>query len=341
MATVEVGAGELDGALDRSNNSTTRARHAVGQGLRNCASVVAKAELAGANAHNSAVSGAGVAATAARWSTAAIARSRWCLRSRWFLWSGGGGGLFRGTARLGGDWSRSRSGFRGWSRRGAGGENTTTVGWKGRVSRCGSRGAAGSGLGGDRLSGGRLGSIGLGGIGLSRSSELAVTSTHFGHGAASRTSEFVTEGSAVAFDEVLAWLGVVEVFIFGSGALSSGQVGNEHVGKGGKSRRNTLGRSLSSTAADLDGSTVHVELAVTDLVQPGPGKGVLSVGNIGGHLNGESSSAVTIGVSRREVTSHIGRAATDNALDNFPLRLLGGLWVGGNGELAGSAAVNC
>jgi hypothetical protein len=84
----------------------------------------------------------------------------------------------------------------------------------------------------------------------------------------------------------------------------------------------------------LDRSAVHVELTVSNLVQPGPSKGVSAVRDRLRHGDREGGSTVTESTFVRKVTGNVRRAASDNTVDDLPLRSLGGLTVGGDRELA-------
>jgi hypothetical protein len=169
---------------------------------------------------------------------------------------------------------------------------------------------------------------------------VSVTSTHLGHGSASSTREGVTKVGAVAIDKRLTRIGVVEVLTLSSGALGVGKVGNEHVRKRAKSRGGVGSGSGGTSAANLNRSAVHVELAVSDLVQPRPGESVLTIGHVLGHCDGEGSGSVASRVLL-EIACNVGRAAANNAVDDLPLRRLCGLGVCGHGELARAATVNC
>lgn len=292
-----MGAREVERSLrGRGNNGTSRARHAVCQSLRNGTSVVTEAKLVAADAYDSTIVAAWGAISAARGprtAKAAGARRTGAGASRRRL-----GAVVRlGGAIAGGLWSRrlragnglvgdgGRCGCGSWGRGGTRGEDTTTVGRERGISRALRRGCRGTRL---ALSGG---------------SDLAVSSSHLGHLVASRTGQSVSEMGTVTLDEVLARVGVVEVLSLSSAARRVRKVGNEHVRQRREGLRSALGRSLARSAADLDRSTVHVEFAVANLVEPGPGEGVLAIRNLGGHLDGKGGSAMTVGVSRCKVAS--------------------------------------
>lgn len=98
--------------------------------------------------------------------------------------------------------------------------------------------------------------------------------------------------------DVLAWVGEHEISRFGCSAASAwgADVGDEH-GRERGALVNREARGLSwgidaersdglsfsvaflGAAGDGDGGAVHVHLAVADLVEPGPGEGVLARGN--------------------------------------------------------------
>lgn len=110
-------------------------------------------------------------------------------------------------------------------------------------------------------------------------------------------------------------------------ASLAGNVCNEHI------RKLLHDRVVISTSSDGDGSTVHVHLAVADLVKPRPSECVLTVGHAFGKrvLEDSSASALRILV---EVAGNVRGTAANDAVDDFPLAVLGGLLVQGHRDLA-------
>lgn len=103
---------------------------------------------------------------------------------------------------------------------------------------------------------------------------------------------------------------IVDVGCWGS------DVGNEHVGQLVEGVRATV------AACDRDRSTVHVHFSIADLVEPGPSKSIVAVGDIVG--NGESVliGGVAILILGKISVGLIGRAASDDAMDDFKLAVL-------------------
>lgn len=96
-----------------------------------------------------------------------------------------------------------------------------------------------------------------------------------------------------------AWAGVVVVEVLGCGTAVT-NVGNEHLGKRGGLTLGDFGSrgvSLLLSSGNLGSATIHVELSVSDLVQPRPCDGILTrrdaVGN--GILEGGGTGAIRIG----------------------------------------------
>lgn len=227
VAAVEVGARELGGSLDGSNDSTARAGHAVRERLSDSASAVAKTKHVGSDAYNSSIVVTGGAVTAAGGCAGSAVVGH--LRSRAV------GRLLGSAARLLSNISRggrsdrssglSRSGLSSGSGRSARSEDSATVGWKCGVTRGSSRGLA---------------RCWLRSLRLRRSSHLSVASAHFGHLITSGASKSISKRGAVALNDVLTRVGVVEVLALTGAARGIGQVSNEHVRKGGERRRVTL-----------------------------------------------------------------------------------------------------
>lgn len=93
-------------------------------------------------------------------------------------------------------------------------------------------------------------------------------------------------------------------------------------------------------ASNLDGGTVHIELAVANLVDPRPSKRVLTCGYIFGHSDREFRTACERSVGRVVDVSYVGRTSSDIALNDLPLAVLCRSSVSSDGKLAGTASVN-
>lgn len=119
-----------------------------------------------------------------------------------------------------------------------------------------------------------------------------------------------------------------------AGVAAAENIGLEHFGE-------RVQEILGATrAGDRQGSTVHVHLTVANLVEPSPGKSVVTSRQLLG--DGEVICVRVDGVS---VVTHVAglvlcRAATLDGLDNSPYRVLVGLGVGSHRNLARTAAVN-
>lgn len=317
-AAVDVGAREVDVTLDGSNDSTVRARHASSEVLSHSAAAVAETKLLAANAYDTTIVGAGCALAVAWGAVVGNLRSSRGSGSRRLVRSGLG--------RL----SRLSSGCSSRSRRSTRCKDTA------RVDR-------GLGVGGTlvdwRRNGSRVATTGLGctlgWCGRStcrRAADLTSTCTECVLALATRAGHSVTR--ATRLDSVRASIGEDEVLLLSSAALSGWEVDNEHVGKGRQSLRSTRGRCGGSAAADLDRSTVHVELAVANLVHPGPGECVAAIWDILGHSDrkaaGNTSQRGLSGLLWC-VSGVLSSGAPSNvALDDLPLRLLRGLRVSGD-----------
>ena len=128
-------------------------------------------------------------------------------------------------------------------------------------------------------------------------------------------------GAAVL--EVGARVGELDRLVQGALARGGSNVRNEHVGK----RIET--RGIRSSARDIDRCAVHVELGgAAHLGEPGPDESTLAVGDRVRKSVLEGLGSVNTG------------AATLNALDDLEHRVLGGLGVGGVGELARATSVD-
>lgn len=338
MALVKVCTGE--GALSSSDDGAVGAGHASSELLRNSTTTVAKTKGVTTNADNSTV-----------------------IRTRGAVFSSGGrGGSGRGNRcrrshrgsgrdRLGSGWcggngcrgsTRSEKARNGCNKRGRGDRSRRVArsqgdSWsRGRWDR-GHRGR-GNGRRGGRL--GRSRRRRTATRGLSGSANLSVTSTQFSHSSAASTREGVTKVGAVAIDHGLAGIGVVEILTLNSGTLGVRKVGNKHVGERGKGRSSVRRGGGGTRTANLHRSAIHVELAVANLVQPGPSKRIQAIGHILGHSNGECRSTMTGGILGFDITTDIGWTATNNAVYDLPLTLLSRLSVRGQGELARTASMN-
>lgn len=222
--------GAEDGA---ASDLAVGASHTGSEGLGNSASTVADTERRGADADKSTVGGARGAAGRRRSS------------------SGGGGGAASG---LGG------SGGRGGSRAGSGSEDGTRVGGLGHGGRLEGSGLRGSGVRVVRAAGGSSSAA----SGSSGSTKLAGTSTELGLSSATGTLDLEAGNSLRALGHSLAGVGVEGILLSEELALGGGQVDDEHVGKATES----LGDIGARATGDLERSTVHVELAVAELVVP-------------------------------------------------------------------------
>lgn len=115
--------------------------------------------------------------------------------------------------------------------------------------------------------------------------------------------------------------------------LSSLDVRDEHV------RQLVEAVLVVGAAAHGDRGTVHVHLAVTDLVEPRPGEGVIAVRHVGGQRPVEDGGAVAVGVLG-QVAGRVGRTAALNGMKDLELGALRDRLIHGQGQLAGAAAVN-
>lgn len=121
----------------------------------------------------------------------------------------------------------------------------------------------------------------------------------------------------------------------GAAVAHAPDVGAEHVGKSGHGGGHGVslvedvgdGPSLRG-GWDGDGSAVHVHFAIADLVEPGPGQGVVRAGGNGvGDREGEF-----VGSEAERVGAHVagvgGRTASLDGLDDFEDRVFGGWSIG-------------
>lgn len=187
--------------------------------------------------------------------------------------------------------------------------------------------------GGRCLRGAGCGSCGLlggcGSCGSFGSSRGRVASARVAAGATLRSATAERLGGAAAeLGDRLAGVGEGVV-----GALSclasAANVCSGHVGEAVK--------ALARTAGNVDGSAVHVHLAVADLVEPGPSHCQLTLRKRlrNGEVVGTERATLCVEVALRVR----GRAATNDRVDDLPLGVLGGLQVLSDGDLARSATV--
>ena len=169
-----------------------------------------------------------------------------------------------------------------------------------------------------------------------------------------RGSVLAWNGTSVL--DVLTRVGEREIgrFSCSAAAARGADVGNKHGREGGALvdreagglRRGVdaesgdgFGVALLGAASDGDGGAVHVHLTVADLVEPGPGEGVLAWGDTFGDGELEFAGAGTVGVATN-VAGCGGGTATDDRVDDLPLGAGGWGLVGGEGDLAGSTAMS-
>lgn len=326
MTVVESTAREANAA---ARELAVGAARTLGELLGHSVAEVAEAERIVANADNSAVSvarrassrrsiagaGAGAGAGASLGARIRSRRSRWLSGGR--LRSDGGSGRLRsdvGSGRL-----RSNRCL---------GNNRSTGSRGGASCRRCTWGKDASTIGGSSSS-------------LSRAAELTSTSAQDGHGSAVGTRDSSTRHGVFTSGNAVTRVGVDKVLTRSDLALGGRKVGNEHVRQLAKDGRD-IGRSsvaLGAAAGDGERGAVHVELSVAELVEPGPGEGVLTCRQTLRDLDGNRGVAHVI-----LVVGHIGifrasLAAVNLAVKNLPLRILGRLGVCGNGELARTTAV--
>jgi hypothetical protein len=330
---VDVSAGEVDVALGWSDDGTSLARHAGSKILGNCAATVAETELLAADADNTAVVGARSALAVGGCGVAGCLRSS--RRDRLCSWRSG----WRNRLGCGSLWLGSRFRRRGrwstWSKDTTGVERSLGLGRSFAGWRC-------DGVRGRWWCNRRwLGRSALGGSGGSASrgaSHLTWSCTDRVHGRAASTSHGVTKAACLASDDIRARVRVLEVLLLCGGAFIGRKVDDEHVREGRQGLSSACSLDSGGAASDLDGCAVHVELAVTDLVVPGPSESVTTVGDVLRHGYREATrNGCQTGLHRSlwcVAVIRSRRATSDDALDDLPLRVLGGLGVCCNWELA-------
>lgn len=347
VALVKSAAREADRA---AGQGTVGAGHASGKLLGNSKAKVAKSERVGANADNSAVRGArstiasggvgsaGAGARASRWGACtrasgrrAGARSR--ARSRASLtarigsrWRGGSGSS---SSRLRRNRSRSDSrcaDSRSWGRRSTESGNTSLVGWSSRTS------SGGRGWSSSRS---RSRSRSSTTCSLSRAAKLTSTCAQNSDSSAASTRDGRSRYRTGASCYTVTRVGVDEILTRGDLALSRGKVGDEHVRHLTEDRCSGSGdlAALRATACHLERSTVHVEFAVAELVEPSPSEGVLASRKSLWNLDGDNGVVQVICVIRHVAIAISTLATIDLAVDNLPLRILVRFGVGRDGEL--------
>lgn len=131
----------------------------------------------------------------------------------------------------------------------------------------------------------------------------------------------------LAVDDLGAGLGEDGVDAFGDGAAVA-NVGDEHGWA-------SLGAGAAAATADLDGSAVHVHLAVTGLVEPGPGEEGIAAGGVSG--DGEVVAVGEWAASHHGLDDLEGGASVEGEGDLARSTVVGG--AAGEGELVGLASV--
>lgn len=140
--------------------------------------------------------------------------------------------------------------------------------------------------------------------------------------------------------DVVTRLRESDVDTFGGGAAVD--VGDKHGREGGRALLDialflNIG-PLRRSALDLEGSTVHVHLTVSNAVEPSPGERVLAGANA--VRNGVVEfGRISHGSTTRKVTVHVGGAAAFDRLDDHPFGVLGRLQIGGQTDLAGATTM--
>lgn len=87
--------------------------------------------------------------------------------------------------------------------------------------------------------------------------------------------------------------------------------------------------------SDSDGSAVHVHLAIALIVEPGPGESVgPRVNGVGNGVREDSSISERVGIGIFEVTAVVGRTATNDRVDDDPVRAGVRLSIGSQADLA-------
>jgi hypothetical protein len=226
---------------------------------------------------------------------------------------GGGGGDLGGRGGSG----ATRDG----GSRGGGSRTGASLGQEDAAADAGSRGGSGLAAGGRAAGAARA----TGGLGRGRARGRVE-----GTGLDAGVRVDLDRVAGVGDDNVL----VVAVAKVGGAAAHAGDVGDEEVGQ------LVIVGLVSAGAGEREFAAVHVELAVADTVDPGPGDGGVSGRDIAG-----DGVVVGEGVGGGSIVSDVAggvasRAATLDGVDDLPDARLGGLSVVGDGELARATTVD-
>jgi hypothetical protein len=226
---------------------------------------------------------------------------------------------------------------------GGGGRRSGDEGRVGRVDGVGDDGRSldDRGLGRGSLDDGGLGRRSLNGRGLGRRGGRGLSSAAVadrGAGGGSRVDGHIgTRGR--------------ELDVGGLGRLAgAANVGSEH---GRAAREGDRSLALGGATGNVDGGTVHVHLAVANLVEPGPGEDGLAGGGVGGDgeveaalaldgavanvgVDGSEGGALVVGEGDLAAAALVGRAADDGHVVGLAGSKVGG---GGTGRGAEEAVV--
>ena len=99
-----------------------------------------------------------------------------------------------------------------------------------------------------------------------------------------------------------------------------------------------LGSALG--VGDGDRSTIHVHLTITNLVEPGPGKDGVSLGEVLGDSEGELTGTAAVGIGRQVALDTLGRTSTDDGVNDLEDTVLARVLVVRDADLARSTAVD-
>lgn len=120
----------------------------------------------------------------------------------------------------------------------------------------------------------------------------------------------------------------VNTFFGVASSVTGIEIGNKHIGQ-------AIHEALSAgRSGNSERSAVHVHLSVANLVEPSPGKSVVTSRKFLGDIKVVCERAGAIGICREVPWSVFGRAATFNGFDYLPNGVLGGLQVSGDRNLA-------